>query len=311
MKIIFSRKGFDGDNGRVPSPILEHPLTGKMEPVFLPIPRNASPLSYQEIKIKGVPIGELVEQLTSKNHRMPAYTRAHLDPDLDEKSTDRLPGWRPAFGSTQRHLHQQQIHEGDLFLFFGLFKEARLTKNSFSFEWSYASTSYPQHVLFGWLQVAEVIYPVDPSKVIATKPWLYRHPHLSPKYYTRLHSNTLFVAADKLNLQAIDNFLPAAIDGAGMFSGVRSSSGTNYVLTDVSQSSSVWKHSLWRLPGWCVDPAVEPGLSYHAGRWQTAKPDWLLQTVGRGQEFVLNVSSVSSKQRQAVGDWLKGLFTMT
>jgi Nucleotide modification associated domain 3 len=309
MKIIFSRKGFDGDNGKVPSPILEDPNSRTIEPVFLPIPRNGSPLSYQEIKIKRVPIGDLVQQLTNKNHTIPAYSRAHLDPDLDKESTERLPGWRAAFGSTQGHLRQQQIQKGDLFLFFGLFRDVSLTSTPYSFECTYKPDSKPQHILFGWLQVGEFINPVDPVKVIAAKPWLYRHPHLSPKYYTRQQKNLLFIAADKLDLQAADvSGLAASVDGAGLFSGLQSKSGSNYVLTDANQNSSGWKHSLWRLPGWCVDPATPPGLSYHARGWHANGSDWLLQTVGKGQEFVLDIDPLSSKQRQAIGDWLKGLF---
>src|SRR2546421_253160 len=51
---------------------------------------------------------------------------AHLDPDLVEHVVPRLEGWRAMFGqvgASQTHLDNNGVDVGDVFLFFGLFRQ--------------------------------------------------------------------------------------------------------------------------------------------------------------------------------------------
>lgn len=116
MKIVFSRKGFDGENGGVPSPIF---LDGTM--VSLPIPIK-SQFNYGQISSPHKEfrhLGQVVEHLT--NYRISDSCCVHLDPDLDFGSITREQGWHGIFGQSgraQRHLEKKGVGPGDLFLFF-------------------------------------------------------------------------------------------------------------------------------------------------------------------------------------------------
>ena len=149
MKLILSRKGFDSSAGGVPSPIYPD---GRM--VSLPIPDKKSDVTYSDISCEGDSLGPLVAQLTGG--RIPSHYRAHIDPDLVQESLPRLAGWRPIFGQTgpaQSHLRNNGVGPGDLFLFFGLFR--RVEGRDGAYTWT--TNARPCHVIWGWLQVAEVL----------------------------------------------------------------------------------------------------------------------------------------------------------
>jgi hypothetical protein len=84
--------------------------------------------SYADVVVNGMAIAELVEDLTGGN--IDRARRCHLDPDLDQHSLPRTPGWRPSLGqidAAQGHLAKQMVEEGDLFLFFGWFRQIEKT----------------------------------------------------------------------------------------------------------------------------------------------------------------------------------------
>ena len=152
MKLVLSRKGFDLSSGGAPSPILPD---GTM--FSLPVPLARSVKTYNDIR-KGrdeSTIVRLVEDLTGGNIGRDAL--AHLDPDLDHAALDRAPGWRPCFGQTdaaQTHLEGCGVGPGDLFLFFGWFRQVRKAHNG---RWAIDRNSPNLHVIFGWLQIGEAI----------------------------------------------------------------------------------------------------------------------------------------------------------
>src|SRR5690242_14094249 len=123
MKIIFSRKGFDSESGKVPSPIFPD---GRL--LSLPIPDDDG-VSYAKIAFKlktYTTLSPIVADLVGKRKDRP--TRAHLDPDLRREAFPRGRGWRPLFGqagAAQRHLANQGVGTGDLFLFFGWFRHTQ------------------------------------------------------------------------------------------------------------------------------------------------------------------------------------------
>jgi hypothetical protein len=282
MKIIFSRKGFDTANGRRPSPIFPD---GRM--VSLPIPDPLSQITYGDISFEEMNLGALASDLT--NGRISAQDYAHLDPDLNVNSIPRQEGWCPLFGQTnaaQGHLENQGVGVGDLFLFFGLYREA--TQVNGQYTWVRGSTM--KHVIWGWMQVDHVL-PINGQAPFLD--WASYHPH-----YQRPNepNNSLYLSAPQLTLGG--NQIHQ--EGAGVFSAFNHSRQLTV--------PEVRTPSLWRLPNWFY-PEVGPRrlwpLSYHSDmdRWTLEGDHVKLQTVGIGQEFVLD----SNFYPEAI-DWVSGLF---
>ena len=281
MKVIISRKGFDSTNGGVPSAIMPD---GRLLP--FPIPSESDPTTYNDIMVNGMAIGELVVDLTvSKPKNVSLSHSCHLDPDLDEGSLPRLPGWRPGFGqidTAQRHLENQSVEAGDLFLFFGWFRQVEKTLTG----WRYASGSPDMHVLYGWLRIGQIVHlgkGERPSPAAAFA----RHPHMCGRDRP---SNTLYLATDKLGIADID------APGGGIFRQLISSR----ILTDRSQKN----RSVWLLPSWML-PSRGTTLTYHlsAERWQPSDRGCIAKSVAKGQEFVLRAGDAG-----ALNGWVKGLF---
>jgi hypothetical protein len=279
MKLILSRKGFDSANGGCPSPILDGQLCS------LPIPDPSSPTSYAEISpFNGASIAQIVEDLT--RGRFKGSDGAHLDPDLRRDAIARLAGWRPIFGQAavaQRHLSKQGIGPGDLFLFFGSFRRAESAGGDFRF----VRGEPTLHVIFGWLQVGNVATAT--GDLATAKPWAAGHPHLAgPERY---ENNTLYFASDRLSSLGIETC------GGGIFEQLR----PELIL---SQTDPYIGCSIWKLPRWFA-PEGRPTLSYHskATRWTSLGDTVRLQSVGRGQEFVLDV-----EQYPEARGWLRSIF---
>jgi hypothetical protein len=268
MKLILSRKGFDSGTGKVPSPIFPD---GTM--LSLPIPDKYSKIIYNDIMgLDGRPIGDLVEKLTKD--KIPRHYKAHLDPDLRKESLKkRKKGWRPIFGQTggaQGHLEKHNIGPGDLFLFFGRFRKLKQIDGEFQ----YKSDAKILHVIFGWLQIGKVV-PVKSIDQITLK-WACYHPHLARKMNA---NNTLYIASNHLN---IPNLPQLNLSGAGTF--------TKF-LSELQLTAPDSKGcSLWKLPKWFYPSDRRSSLSFHSKRtvWKKKKDCVYLQTVGRGQEFILD-----------------------
>lgn len=131
MRIIFSRKGFDSAAGGGASPI----INGR--PVSLPIPSGGwSTTSYADLGL-----GEAVERASRGKIR--ANDACHHDPMF-------LPDGTCLFGqcsAAQTHLANQRVGPGDVFLFFGLFRD----------EGGGQGGDEPHHRIFGYLRIEEMI----------------------------------------------------------------------------------------------------------------------------------------------------------
>ncbi len=282
MKVIFSRKGFDSANGRVPSPIFPDGTA-----LSLPIPYKRSPARFRDVQWRGESLGPIVESLS--NRRIKGGDRCHLDPDLNADALERLPGWRPAFGQVEKaqsHLENQGVGPGDLFLYFGWF---RAVEPGHEGTWRYVRNAPHVHRLFGWLQVA-VAVPVGENltRARAERPWLAGHPHLNRRW----DKNTVYIARDTLNVKGLN-----ARSGAGLFVG----NGDRFTLT----ASGSANRSRWRLPLWFYPPGGRPVLSYHYEKklWRRRKPWTYVNTVGRGQEFVFDADGIPE-----ANVWLREMF---
>ena len=137
------------------------------------------------------------------------------------------------------------------------------------------ATRPTRHVLFGWLQVGEVLaVGVDLAAHRTLRPWLATHPHLLAH---AVPGNTVYVATDRLMLDGRD----LGVAGGGAF---------GCFADPLRLSSGAGTRSLWRLPGW-MHPSQAVRLSYHedARRWAVADDVALLRSVAQGQEFVAAV----------------------
>lgn len=283
MRMILSRKGFDSSAGGCPSPVFPD---GSM--LALPIPDKSSTIKYEDLFWRGRNVGALVEQLTRGRQKASFY--AHVDPDVRAELLPRAPRWRPALGQegvSQCHLAKQGVFRGDLFLFWGLFQRV---------DDDLRRLELPFHALWGWLQVgdvADVDTEVLPALESETWRWVTTHPHVTIRagQKVRKSPNRLYVAADRLSLPG----LPRSISGSGAFDRFRPE-----LKLSARAEAGV---SVWSLPRW-FEPGSRTPLTYHANsnRWIVRGDRVLLKTVGRGQEFVLNLDEYP----EAVG-WIHAL----
>ena len=270
MKLILSRKGFDSSFGGCPSPIFED---GSF--LSLPIPDKKSETHFSDIGGTRS-IGQLVENLSP---RLQPSDGVHLDPDLRMDSRPRKPGWRPLFGqadAAQRHLYKQGIARGDIFLFFGWFRRVEQRDGRFR----YKRGAPDLHMMFGWLKVGEILRMSD-DKDLSIPEWAKDHPHVTNK---ALKENTIYVAAGT---------------DSGYEAGTFRSAVEQLILTRENSS-----RSRWRLPTWFYPSKEKSELSYHSNpaRWKQGQHYVELQSVGRGQEFVLD-----TKDYPEAVDWVNDL----
>ena len=267
MKLIFSRKGFDSAAGGVPSPIFPD---GRM--VSFPIPDKRSKVTYAEISYNGASLGPLVAQLTGG--RIPAYYRAHIDPDLAQDSLPRFAGWRPIFGQTgsaQSHLRKNGVGPGDLFLFFGLFRRIEVRDGFYT----WVKNVRPCHVIWGWLQIAEVL-PIESSKPPSGYEWAEYHPHFRQEGES---NNVVYLASRHLEVDGVET---NSLSGAGVF--------THFSPKRQLTASSAETTTTWNLPAWFHPSGNRTPLTYHGDvqRWRRQGERTELKTVARGQEFILD-----------------------
>jgi len=267
MQVILSRKGFDSQYGGMASPILPD---GRLFP--LPIPSNHDSATLADLAYADIDTAQLIADLSGGKHGM--ATRVHMDPDLDSVSALRPSGWRPSLGQTgaaQSHLNLRGIKDGDLFMFFGWFRQTERTGG----RWRFAQGAPDMHVLFGWLEVGEVLAIVTGrEQALAQHPWTALHPHMaSPQWYTD-ERNTLYLARPTSAILGGDAI------GGGRFPLMRPS----LQLTKPGRSRSIWS-----LPPW-FSPKGRAPLSYHPKQesWLDEHDSVTLRSAGKGQEFVID-----------------------
>ena len=265
MKIILSRKGFDSANGGVASPILPD---GSL--LSLPIPAHKSAISYADLHRNDYSLGAIVEDLTKQ--RITRSNFAHLDPDLNADIFPRHQSWRPLFGqagAAQSHLAHCGISSGDLFLFFGWFRQVACVDGHYRF----VAGTPDLHVIFGWLQIDTILSVRHGHSDVPA--WAQYHPHLHESFAAQ--QNTLYIARDKLKLDGI----PTKHSGASIFKKYHK----HLCLTAPGETRTVWS-----LPAWFHPRNGSTPLSYHANmeRWSSVDKHTVLRSVARGQEFVLD-----------------------
>ena len=283
MKIILSRKGFDSAVGRVPSLILP---SGEL--CWLPIPESLPEhrsKRYAQIKMGNYCLGNIVSELT--RGEIGPETPAHLDPDLNYNSVPRLENWKPIFGqagAAEKHLQNQGVKQGDVFVFFGWFRQVEQNAGKYQ----YVLNAPNLHIIFGWLQIEQRL-SVD--NLLSIPSWALAHPHCKRIKYSQLDS--IYLSTERLELPNRITDKP----GAGMFKKYHPA----LCLTAPSRSRSIWQ-----LPSWFHPEDRKSSLSYHSclTRWSKENGYALVKSVGRGQEFVLDCEDYP----EAI-DWLCSLLS--
>ena len=147
MKIIFSRKGFDSAAGGGASPIVDG------RPISLPIPSGGfSSTTYGDLKL-----GALVR--AASRGKLGADDYCHYDPMFCEDGTC-LFGQHAA---AQTHLANQGVGLGDVFVFFGLFREEK--------------SGEPHHRIFGYQVIEEIVDLARCSDARRAELTALGHPH--------------------------------------------------------------------------------------------------------------------------------------
>lgn len=298
-RIVLSRKGADAAWGGRSS------LRLGTELVSFPIPESAARAAAAARAGTGLRYGDLPPHpLLGAMHTYLRNTSAeqyvHLDPDLRPElragtlasatnAEERLFG---QVGAAECHLRNQEVGPGDLFLFFGWFREAADVGGR------YLRTGPDEHTVWGWLQIAEV-HLVTSADSARRLPWAAHHPHVAHwERYDR--HNRVYRAARRLS------FAPH-LPGAGVFR-------WNPALTLTQRCAVEGVHptrAAWCLPGFFR----RTGLTYnrvdgdacprHRGRLH-------LRSASIGQEFVLPAHRPFRKaERDAVAAWLQTLFSGT
>lgn len=276
MRIIFSRKGFDSSYGGFPSPILEDDTI-----VSLPIPATGCDkeysIRYSDLQPHDVDLGKLVDDLGANPPRGTVSSKdlAHFDPDICENAYQhRESGWRGLFGqclAAQGHLRNKGVRNGDLFLFYGLYRRVSLINGCYR----YIRTSRPIHLLWGWMQIGDVVdIALERESNRIKYPWASYHPHYH--FQTQPANNTLYIASETLSIEGLET---NHIKGFGVFQHYRE----ELQLTDPDFN----KRSYWRLPGWMYEENMPCPLSYNASsEWRLENNIARLHSYPRGQEFV-------------------------
>jgi Nucleotide modification associated domain 3 len=257
MKIILSRKGIDSGalSGKMASPILP---CGCL--CSIPIPFRCG-ISYSDVYFGTCSFQEVIGELNPRwSNRL-----AHLDPDLRRDAvTSRPSGWRPAFGqigAAVGHLINQGVGVGDLFVFFGWFRRTIEQNGKLTFD---PQDVHGRHIVFGWLEVGHVIDSLPLPKGLHS---LSDHPHVQ-FFEDEVYPNRIYVSSL-----------------SGLKAGTFQTEREGIVLT-----RNGGKRSQWLLPDTFESLFLKRDLSYHSNeaRWDREEDKIALQSVSRGQEFVLD-----------------------
>ena len=285
MKVILSRKGFDSSAGGYPSPYFVE--SGRLLSLPIPEENNSNNIDtniyYSDLQYENeVSYLDLMKQLGIKNFD---NKYVHLDPDLNPNTlNNRKENWNGIFGqasSAQAHLKNKGIKEGDIFLFYGWFKDVVKTSNGYKY-----ISGTDKHIIWGYLQVGHI---EDIKEDKSYCQWKNSHPHY---YYRNRQQNTGYIASDTLSFNNKRK-------GCGIFK-----FREPLVLTCPGQRN----RSVWKLPIY-FHPEEGTTMSYHeniltkSGKviWNLEEEFCTLQSVGRGQEFVIEGDS-------RISDWVKTIF---
>ena len=254
--LVISRKGFDATAGGRASPIFAN---GDIFSV--PIPqKKQSPSRYRELQFNDMSGREILNFIGAKSISDDDFY--HNDPLLSGQK-----GIFGQAGGSQGELENFGVGRGDLFLFFGWFKQ-------------YHKRGPDVHHLFGWLQIEKIIKGNNEILNFLSKNVL-SHPH-GTKDITQYKNNTIYIASR--NLTFSENVKD--LKGHGRFK----KTAEELILTEKGKT-----RSKWRFPQEYFSDTKN--LFRNRLKWKDEK-NCLLDCIGIGQEFILN-----AEDNPSVVDW--------
>lgn len=216
MKVSFSRKGFDSSNGGQPNAILPD---GTLLP--FPIPDKTGIDCYDSLVLNGRSFYDIISELKPRT-RLRKEDCCHLDPDLRKDVKLRDEGWMSAFGQAEQSLSElsnKEFGEGDLFLFFGWFRETEYVNGKLK----YSRNAPDIQLIYGYMQVGTILKAGNDIP-----DWLMEHPHAS-RLVAGSTKDAIFLPSKCLD------FMPDA-PGASMLK-----FSPELILTAPGMSRSKWK----------------------------------------------------------------------
>jgi hypothetical protein len=304
MKIILSRKGFDSQYGKIKSPILPD---GTL--LSLPIPQENDTKTFDELYYNDkASYIEIIKELkpnwqypvNKKTGEIPIKQTAHLDPDLRKDTLKNRPDdWKAIFGQSaaaQGHLSNKGVDIGDIFLFFGTFGETKNENGKLVYN---TKSAYPDgaHVIFGYLQIGEIIKLKDPQDYDALqndplRNYAKNHPHAYKEYRDQNNreriKNCMYIASEKLTSLGLD--LPGA--------GTLDYNNKKRVLSKKGLTKSQWDYPFINFQNLKI--------SYHS---EKAFQEGYFQSAAKGQEFVIDTKGDNDLQKE-LKNWVNNIISM-
>ncbi len=258
--LILSRKGFDATAGGRASPIFEN---GDIFSVPIPQKRQ-SPSRYRDLRFNDLSGKEILNLIGAQSISYKDF--CHNDPMLSEKN-----GIFGQAGGAQGELDNCGIEKGDLFLFFGWFKQ-------------YCQRGPNLHHLFGWLQVENIIKGNFEILNFLSKNGI-SHPH-GTKDVGQFKNNTIYIASR--NITFSDSVKD--LRGHGRFK----KTAKNLILTENGKSRSRWRFTKKYF-------SDTKSLFRNRLKWKDEK-NCLVNCIGIGQEFILN-----AHDNPSIVDWASSI----
>jgi len=274
-RIILSRKGFDTVNGGFPSPIFPDNTL-----ISIPIPSKINDDYYKDLAFKynNVHISKILNDLTNNQIKINGKTKkadytlpkfkCHYDPQImNEYFT------LGQTGSALGHLNNQNVGVGDIFLFYGLFQKVEYINN----KWQYIDR--PFHYIFAYMEIEDVL-EVNNSKILIPKKYefLRKHPHLQEKFLIKYPYSKIY-CGKKFKYFNFDN---------------------KRILTDLDKFEGVSK---WKLP---LDFDFTDSISF-IKYMKISDNHCYINHKGYGQEFVINLETLSDFQRNKIINYIKDI----
>ena len=288
-RLVLSRKGADASWGGRPSLRLGEEL------ISLPIPEGARRTELSDgkgLRYRDLPSHPRVGAWQEHLKNVAPDDLVHLDPDLRPELRSGLccgpaiPGIFGQVGAAARHLDNQGVGPGALFLFFGWFREVLQHRG----QWKRVGRD--EHTIWGWLQVASV-HPVRSEAEAMSLAWAKHHPHVAHwERYGEL--NRIYRSTESLS------FAPS-LPGAGAFRYKPALSLTRACDEKATRTQ-------WCLPAFFGGAGLTYNQKVSGERCEASRLH--LDSAAIGQEFVSPQGrAFRQSERAAVARWLEDLFS--
>ncbi len=236
MRVILSRKGFEPTHGGIPSPILPD---GTL--LLLPKPVENGTISFHDLSYQGHSYYDIAvslnEDLKEPLDEAMCQTGCYINPISHNPPLV----WYPAYhrnGALESHLTKQRVTVGDIFLFYGWFRQ---TEYDSAHRLRFVPNSPAQSIIFSYFQIGAIIKDIS---------------FFSKQYNWQLHTfidknnsipSTIYLPTKKLSY---NNHQPGCSILSYHSKLVLTKPGCNY--------------NQWQLPDFLCSPDVK--ITYHNNR---------------------------------------------